>query len=336
MIDKIDIEDIVNKIFIGKSFKQKNNSYKITKVNFDIIKNKFIASTVYTTQDPKNENKQLDTRQEFLIDKTIFMNIFNALASTPAGQPFVAEEGQIESRNHLIDILKGGDEGTGNGRKIKLGILSTDLGRKGKEITGPQAAAEDMKVMIQEVRIFRNDINQSKNHVQQLVYDTYKHIFNGHQHNSEVCRYNFVLFQLEQMRKAKFVRIDNLKNPVDLSGIKGFEQVSPEKQFSPLLVTPNINIELNSFSETYEQLMSLPSNPEFANEFYKDAGKLYIAEGYGGDTIVNNMVLQLLILSGYLTVEDITRGRITEKVNRETLAAAKFAAVKKLGEVKKK
>jgi hypothetical protein len=190
--------------------------------------------------------------------------------------------------------------------------------------------------MIQEVRIFRNDINQNKNYVQQLVYDTYKHIFNGHQHNSEVCRYNFVLFQLEQMRKAKFVRIDNLKNPVDLSGIKGFEQVSPEKIFSPLLVTPNINIELNSFSETYEQLMSLPNNPEFAIEFYKDTGKLYIAEGYGSDTIVNNMVLQLLILSGYLTVEDITRGRITEKVNRETLAAAKFAAVKKLSEGKKK
>ena len=82
--------------------------------------------------------------------------------------------------------------------------------------------------------------------------------------------------------------------------------------------------------------MSLPSNPEFANEFYEDSDKLYIAEGYNADTIVNNMVLQLLILNGYLTIEDITRGRITEKVNRETLAAAKFFAVKKLKEQKKK
>ena len=335
MIDKIDIEDVVNKIFVGKTFKQKNNSYKITKVNFDIIKNKFIASTICTATDPKNENKPLDTKQEFLIDKMIFMKIFNALASTPAGQPFVAEEGQIESRKHLIDILKGGEDGAGNGRKIKLGILSTDLGRKGKEITGPQAAAEDMKVMIQEVRIFRNDINNNKNYVQQLVYEKYKHIFDGHQHNSEVCRYNFVLFQLEQMKKATFVRIDNLKTPVDLSAIKGFQQLQAEKEFSPLLVTPNINIELNSFTETYEQLMSLPSNPEFAQEFYEDADKLYIAEGYSSDTIVNNMVLQLLIINGYLTIEDITRGRITEKVNRETLAAAKFAAVKKLKETKK-
>jgi Aminotransferase class I and II len=336
MIDKIDIEDIVNKIFNGKVYKQKQHSHKITKVNFDIIKNRFIATTVCTTADPNSENKPMETKGELLLDREIFSTLFNALASTPAGQPFVAEEGQIEARRHLIGILKGGEDGRGNGKKVRLGILSTDLGRKGKEITGPQAAADDMKTMIQEVRIFRNDINQNKNYVQQHVYKTYRHIFEGHEHNSEVCRYNFVLFQLEQMRKARFVRIDDLKTPVDLSGIKGFEQLSAEKEFSPLLITPNINIELNSSSETYEQLMSLPSNPEFAHEFYEDSDKLYIAEGYSADTIVNNMVLQLLILNGYLTIEDITRGRITEKVNRETLAAAKFFAVKKLKEQKKK
>jgi hypothetical protein len=335
MIDKIDIEDIVNKIFVGKMYRQKHNSYRITKVNFDIIKNRFIAQTICTTDELNNEGKPLETKCELLLNREIFSTLFNALASTPAGQPFVAEEGQIGARKHLIHILKGGDDGRGNGKKVRLGILSTDLGRKGKEITGPQAAADDMKTMIQEVRIFRNDINQNKNFVQQRVYETYRHIFQGHEHNSEVCRYNFVLFQMEQMKKARFVRLDDLTTPVDLSGIKGFEQVNPEKEFSPLLLTPNINIELNSSGETYEQLMSLPSNPEFANEFYEDSDKLYIAEGYSRDTTVNNMILQLLIMNGYLTIEDITRGRIIEKVNRETLAAAKFVAVRKLNEQKK-
>ncbi|MGE5411035.1 MAG: hypothetical protein ACM3MI_08745, partial [Clostridiales bacterium] len=58
-----------------------------------------------------------------------------------------------------------------------------------------------------------------------------------------------------------------------------------------------------------------------------------IAEGYSADTIVNNMILQLLIVSGYLTIEEITRGRINEKVNRETLAAAKSAAIRKMKEI---
>jgi hypothetical protein len=335
MMDKIDIEDVVNKIFSGKTFKLKNNSYKISKVNFDIIKNKFIASALKASDGKENGSEQSEEKSEFLLDREIFNSIFNALASTPAGQPFVAEEGQIESRKHLINILKGGADGNGNGKKIRLGILSTDLGRKGKEITGPQIAAKDMKNMIHEVRIFRNDINESKNFIQQKVYEKYSHIFEGHKHNSEVCRNNFMLYQFEQMKKAKFVRIDDLTTPIDLSTIKGFTPVSPEKEFSPLLITPNINVELNAVSETYEQLMSLPSNPDFANEFYEDTDKLYIAEGYSEDTIINNMILQLLVISGYLTIEDITRGRITEKVNRETLAAAKFAAVRKMREISK-
>ena len=332
MIDKIDIEDVVNKIFVGKSFKQKNIRYKIVKVNFDIIKNRFIASAINI--ELSNPGEQEENKRDFLIDRDMFSTIFNSLASTPAGQPFVAEEGQIELREHLISILKGGADGTSRGKYVKLGILSTDLGRKGKEITGPQAAAEDMKTMIHEARIYRSDINENKNYVQKLVYEKYKHIFIGHIHNSEVCRYNFLLFQLEQMRKANFVRIDDLKTSVDLSGIKGFNQVNPEKEFSPLLVTPNINIELNSFSESYEQLMCLPNNPEVADEFYEDSDKVYIADGYSYDTIVNNIVLQLLLINGYLNTNDLTRSRITEKVNRETLAAAKYTAVKKLKELK--
>jgi hypothetical protein len=44
------------------------------------------------------------------------------------------------------------------------------------------------------------------------------------------------------------------------------------------------------------------------------------------------MVLQLLLKNGYIAVEDLARGRITEKANRETIAAAKFAVVRKLNE----
>jgi hypothetical protein len=175
MIDKIDIEDVVNKIFNGKKFKIKNDSYKILKVHFDIIKNKFIATCSAFPKDKTDET--VESKKEFLIDREIFSGIFNSLASTPAGQPFLAEEGQIESRTSLINILKGGKDGNGKGKNIRLGILSTDLGRKGKEITGPQAAAEDMKTMIHEVRIYRNDINEKKNFVQKLVYEKYSHIF---------------------------------------------------------------------------------------------------------------------------------------------------------------
>ena len=82
--------------------------------------------------------------------------------------------------------------------------------------------------------------------------------------------------------------------------------------------------------------MDLPNNQDFADEFYKDCEKLYIAEGYSRETIENNMILQLLLMNGYLNIEDITRGKITEKLNRETLAAAKFAVVKRNNSTEKK
>ena len=324
MMDKLDIEEVVNKIFNGKIIEEEGKTYKIENVRFDIIKNRFAANLV--SIDSEDENI------EVLITRSMFSSLFNSLASTPAGQPFIAEADQYEKTKHLVNILKGGSKGKGAGKNIQLGLLSTDLGRKGKEISGPQAAAKDMIRMIQEVRIAKPEINESKNYIHNIVREKYSHIFTDHNSSSEVARYNFYIHQLEQMRKAEFVRMDDEKTPVDLSGIKGFEPLPKSKEFSPLLLTPNINVEISGFTEAYEQLMELPNSLKFADEFYKQTNTLYIAEGYSSSTNENNMILQLLLLNGYLNIEDISRGRITEKVNRETLAAAKFAVVKRLKE----
>ena len=82
--------------------------------------------------------------------------------------------------------------------------------------------------------------------------------------------------------------------------------------------------------------MWLPNNQEFADQFYIDCSKVYIAKGYNKDIIINNIVIQFFLMNGYIAVEDLTRGKITEKANRETIAVAKFAAVKKLKEIESK
>jgi Aminotransferase class I and II len=325
MMDKLDIEEVVNKIFNDRVIIHNGDNFRIDRVKFDIIKNRFVATII-------SKDSSDAVSSEILLDRNIFSSLFNSLASTPAGQPFVTENSQYEITRHLVNILNGGKSGEGSGKHIQLGLLSTDLGRKGKEISGPQAAAKDMIKIIQEVRISKPEINKSKNYIHNIIREKYSHIFRSHKSSSEVARYNFFLYQLEKMRKAKFVRLDNHKVTVDLSGIKGFHPVEKNKNFSPLLVTPNINIELTGFTESYEQLMELPNSKKFADEFYKSTNSLYVAEGYSAETIQNNMILQLLLLNGYLNIEDLARGRITEKVNRETLAAAKFAVVKRLKE----
>jgi len=70
--------------------------------------------------------------------------------------------------------------------------------------------------------------------------------------------------------------------------------------------------------------------------FTKVADSLYVAEGYHHETIINNMIIQLLLMNGYILLEDLTRGSVIEKVNRETIAAAKYASIEILGRSKKK
>jgi hypothetical protein len=317
MMDKIDIEDIVRRIFKGETFVKNDIEYVVDEIKFDIIKNRF---DVFAKDLEENDI-------QFHLDRAFFNSVFNALASTPGGQPFISEYGERESRKNLLKILRG-QYGEGKGKRIAFGVLSTDLGKPGREISGPQKAAEELKKLMQVVRIENPYLNTNKQNVRQLIQKVYGHIFKGYRISPEIDRYNFRLWQLEQMRKAEFVRIDDVKTKVDLSNLKGFHPVDKNHEFSPLLVNPNLNIEMNNYYESWDQLMNLPNIPEFAEEFYQDCKHLYIADGYNEETIINNMIVQLLLISGYIMVEDLNRGHITEKVNREVIAAAKSAVIK--------
>ncbi len=316
LIDKIDIEDVVNQVFSGEVFEEDREFYTVENVKFDIIKNRF---EVFASSE-KNQTK-------FLLSRHFFSKLFNALASTPSGQPFVSEYKQEEGKKQLLNILRG-NYGDGSGGKIVFGVLSTDIGKKGREISGPQKAAEELNKLIQVIRSENPDIHNNKQLVREIVHKTYSHIFNGHKISPEIERYNFYLWQIQQMQKADFVRIDDIKTKVDLSKLKGFVPVAENTAFSPLLLTPNINIELNSGSEIWKQLMNLPNIKDFAQEFYNDCEKLYVANQYSDETIVNNLLIQILFVNGYILTEDLSSGRILKKVNREVLAAAKSAVIR--------
>ncbi|PWD98758.1 aminotransferase class I/II-fold pyridoxal phosphate-dependent enzyme [Marinilabilia rubra] len=319
MMDKIDIEKVVSQIFIGKKIPFEDEKWTVENVNFDIVKNRFIAHV-----------KLGDQIDEVVLSRNIFSSIFDSLASTPAGQPFIAQDEQIEGRYYLIDVLSGGVDGKGEGAKIECGIVSTEIGKKGKEIMGPQKAAQSLTNLIKELRAGSSEINDKKNHVRRIVREKYAHVFAQGQSSNEIWRYNFYLYQLDKMMKAEFVRMDDATVSVDLKGVNMFCPKDRKEEFSPLLVTPNLNIELNSFGETCNELMSLPNYPDFAQEFLEDSGKLYEARGYSDETIINNMITQLLLMDGYIEFDDLLKGRITEKVNRETIAAAKYAVLQEL------
>ena len=328
LLDKIDITEVVKMIFAGRSFTRDGVAYTIENVAFDMIQNRFIATVSYRFGD----DRLTDEKQ---IDRKMFSAIFDALASTPGGQPFISEEGQVECIHNLITCLRGGKDGKGGARHIQCGVLSTEIGKKGREITGPQKAAAALKQLIQEVRVNKPEINEGKIKVKRLLNEKYRHLFHGEMNSSELWRYNFYLYQLDNMRKADLRRMDNKSKKVDITNLVNFHPSDPNHEFSPLLVNPNLNIELTSFGETFEELMSFPNYPDFAEEFAAKVPTLYIAEGYSEETNINNMIVQLLMLEGYISSDDLARGSVIEKVNRETIAAAKYAVVQYLNSLKK-
>ncbi len=88
--------------------------------------------------------------------------MFDSLASTPGGQPFISEEGQVECVENLILCLRAeAKTARARAREIQCGVLSTEIGKKG-EITGPQKAAAALKQLIQEVRVNKPEINEGK------------------------------------------------------------------------------------------------------------------------------------------------------------------------------
>ncbi|MEG2865886.1 MAG: hypothetical protein RR858_06880, partial [Mucinivorans sp.] len=309
LLDKIDVVEVVSMIFVGKTI----DSELITSVEFDVIKNRFMAHFASATA--------------VVIDRRIFSTIFDSVASTPGGQPFIDEDNQFQTVQNLIECLRGGKDGRGAARHIQCGVISTEIGKKGREITGPQKAAAALKQLIQEVRVCRPEINEGKVKVKKLLNEKYRHIFGGEMNSSEIWRYNFYLYQLEAMRKADIRRMDNKNKKVDVTNLVDFTPVDRKHEFSPLLVTPNLNIELSSFSETFEELMSLPNYSDFAAEFSARISQLYVCDGYSQETNINNMIVQLLLLENYISTEDIASGSVIEKVNRETIAAAKYAVV---------
>lgn len=310
LLDKIDVLEVVRALFVGK----KLEGVEIADASFDVIKNRFHAVMADDSQR--------------VIDRKLFSALFDSIASTPGGQPFIDQDNQVETVGYLIDCLRGGKDGKGKAKAIQCGVLSTEIGKKGREITGPQKAAAALKQLIQEVRVGRPEINEGKIKVKRLLNEKYGHVFGGAMNSNELMRYNFYLYQLELMRSADIRRMDNKAKKVELSNLVDFTPTDRKKEFSPLLVTPNLNIELSSFGETFEELMSLPNYAEFADEFSAKVGRLYQAEGYCNETNINNMIVQLLLMESYISTDDIAAGSVIEKVNRETIAAAKYAVVR--------
>ncbi|GAO31630.1 aminotransferase class I/II-fold pyridoxal phosphate-dependent enzyme [Geofilum rubicundum] len=86
MMDKIDIEKVVNQIFKGKKFEQGGTKFEIRAIQFDLIKNRFVAESVSG-----------EDVQHIIVSRNIFIQMFDGIASTPGGQPSSLRKGKLKT-----------------------------------------------------------------------------------------------------------------------------------------------------------------------------------------------------------------------------------------------
>ena len=113
----------------------------------------------------------------------------------------------------------------------------------------------------------------------------------------------------------------------NLTGILGwYSPPDPDAEFSPILVLPNLHLELSGLGSTYKQVSDLPGQQAASKQFLSLADQLYIATGYDRALIVHNLVVQMLILRGLIDPHDLVESRVLTRVSTNTLAAALHAA----------
>lgn len=129
LLDKIDVTEVVKMIFVNRRFVRDGISYLIEDVSFDMIQNRFIATAVY-----ESDNEKIYT--DVVIDRKIFSSMFDSLASTPGGQPFISEEGQVECVENLILCLRGGKDGKARRARSSAAFFRPKSAKRGARSPG--------------------------------------------------------------------------------------------------------------------------------------------------------------------------------------------------------
>ena len=113
----------------------------------------------------------------------------------------------------------------------------------------------------------------------------------------------------------------------NLTGIWGwYSPLDPDAEFSPILVLPNLHLELSGPGSICKQVIDLPGQQATSKQFLSLADQLYIVTGYDRSLIVHNLAIQMLILRGLIDSHDLVQSRVLTRVSTNTLAAALHAA----------
>lgn len=236
-------KNMVRKLFVGK----KVDGKEITDVSYAPRENHFYV-------DLRDENGK--TEKVILDREGVFNKIYNPVASTYCGNPFVSPQGRAQKLERFAEIMKQAG--------VITGTLFTQLKVAGMEFDGPARASQNLlKFLLEDERInarFQMHIRK----VDQDLRDKYgAEVLNSSSIPDDVIAHNLAL--LERHESDNVCPIDSKGSPIHLKTPQYQYNPAAQKQpFNPKLATPEIVAVISDVCENaeYDKFNMGPFSPE--------------------------------------------------------------------------
>lgn len=205
----------------------------ISGIDYDIRQNRFSAKV-----------KVPNGSQPYLLDREIFDQVYNPIASTYCGNPFLDPRGMDETLRRFGKAMK--EAG------VITGTLYTELARPGEQFSGPARAAQSILEFIQTDSRINERFQRNKGIVSKALADKYQdankdkpQIFGQEALPQRLEAYNLWLWERQQSDDIHLVDADGKTIPLKTPYFNNMKKES-DGEFKPSLITPEIEQHLKA------------------------------------------------------------------------------------------
>jgi hypothetical protein len=269
---------IVQELFEGRSFTdEEGKKWTIQKTKFDVHKNQY--GVIMTDES--------GTEKEAVLDRSVFDKIYNPVASTYCGNPFVHPKGMGAILKRFGNVMKKAG--------VITGVLHSQLSVPGKQFEGPAKAAEDAVKFIKKDQRINNRFERNKTFVYKALKKRYGDWFIGQKELPEKVRaYNLLTWERYESNAVKLV--DRNGKHIDIrTPMYKYDPTAGNKPFEPSLATPEVSAAINTIMESndYKKVNLEKFDPEM---------KEYSKIKYWNSK--EELVYQVMIINGYVRLGD--------------------------------
>lgn len=235
--------DVPGQIFRAKQMvRDLFNGTTITDIDYNVHENRF-----YAIINSSESSKKLP------LDRNIFDQVFNPIASTYCGNPFIDPRGMDKILRRFGKTMKKAG--------VITGTLYTELARPGEQFSGPARAAQDIIDFIQTDSRINERFQGNKKTVSAALVKKYEHgnkampqLFGQEALPQRLEAYNLWLWERQQSDSIHIVDGSGKTIPLKTPYFENIKMPSGE-EFEPSLITPEID----------QHLKAILNNPDAAN-----------------------------------------------------------------------